>query len=214
MCHVARSNVHRTDLRPSWTKPPFVRPRPEAAHGPPRQPSAHKTESGKEPSGREVGRTLFEAQGFPPLVRSALEPTLTLGRKIDGDGPPSRSIAGLRDLILAPDSGSGARHTNQPVRRSLDRYPDIHGIRALNSCRARLNPYSGVRPLRSVAPACAATRKRVTAGGNICSAGGRKAPEAGMGHAGRAGHCCILGSCVGSAYMGGQPRLGASGRSS
>jgi len=21
----------------------------------------------------------------------------------------------------------------------------------------------------------------------------------------RAGHCCILGSCVGSAYMGGQP---------
>ena len=28
------------------------------------------------------------------------------------------------------------------------------------------------------------------------------------------GHCCILGSCVGSAYMGGQPRSIASGRSS
>jgi hypothetical protein len=38
--------------------------------------------------------------------------------------------------------------------------------------------------------------------------------EAGMGYAGRAGHCCILGSCVGSAYMRGQPRLVASGRSS
>jgi hypothetical protein len=31
---------------------------------------------------------------------------------------------------------------------------------------------------------------------------------------GRAGHCCILGSWVGSAYMGGQPRSMASGRSS
>jgi hypothetical protein len=29
-----------------------------------------------------------------------------------------------------------------------------------------------------------------------------------------AGHCCILGSCVGSAYMGGQPRSIAWGRSS
>ena len=38
--------------------------------------------------------------------------------------------------------------------------------------------------------------------------------EAGMGYAGRAGHCGILGSCVGSAYMRGQPRLVASGRSS
>jgi hypothetical protein len=38
--------------------------------------------------------------------------------------------------------------------------------------------------------------------------------EAGMGYAGRAGHCCIPGSCVGPAYMGGQPRLVASGRSS
>lgn len=30
----------------------------------------------------------------------------------------------------------------------------------------------------------------------------------------RPSHCCILGSCVGSAYMGGQPRSIASGRSS
>ena len=35
-----------------------------------------------------------------------------------------------------------------------------------------------------------------------------------LGRADSAGHCCILGSCVGSAYMGGQPRSIAWGRSS
>ena len=36
----------------------------------------------------------------------------------------------------------------------------------------------------------------------------------GLGYAERAGHRCILGSCVGSAYMGGQLPSMASGRSS
>ena len=31
------------------------------------------------------------------------------------------------------------------------------------------------------------------------------APRGAPGGSERAGHCCILGSCVGSAYMGGQP---------
>ena len=45
--------------------------------------------------------------------------------------------------------------------------------------------------------------------------GGRlEVTEVGTGAAESAGHCCILGSCVGSAYMGGQPRSIASGRSS
>ena len=36
-----------------------------------------------------------------------------------------------------PSTGSGALLCKQPVGGSLDRYPDIYGIRALNSCRAR-----------------------------------------------------------------------------
>jgi hypothetical protein len=34
---------------------------------------------------------------------------------------------------------------------------------------------------------------------------GGEVEGSGMGSAERAGHCCILGSWVGSAYMGGQP---------
>jgi hypothetical protein len=52
----------------------------------------------------------------------------------------------------------------------------------------------------------------VTASGIVCTGGRIDRPGPGDGE--RAGQCCILGSWVGSAYMGGQPRSIASVRSS
>jgi hypothetical protein len=68
------------------------------------------------------------------------------------------------------------------------------------------------------ARAVAAIEQRLTvalkAVGERLQSGRLEVTEVGTGSAESAGHCCILGSCVGSAYMGGQPRSIASGRSS
>ena len=68
------------------------------------------------------------------------------------------------------------------------------------------------------ARAVAAIEQRLTvalkAVGERLQSGRLEVTEVGTGSAESAGHCRILGSCVGSAYMGGQPRSIASGRSS
>jgi hypothetical protein len=44
-----------------------------------------------------------------------------------------------------------------------------------------------------------------TASGSVSKVGGWKSPRSRQDRPESAGHCCILGSCVGSAYMEGQP---------
>ena len=53
-----------------------------------------------------------------------------------------------------------------------------------------------------------------TASGSASNVGRLEVTEVGTGSAEIAGHSCILGSCVGSAYLRGQPRSIARGRSS
>ena len=139
-----------------------------------------------------------------PARRGGRRPAVARARAAAGraDGPAGRPSAG-RDARRS--TGGGIRAARRGRRRRAGLGAPGDPSRRHSGCPARRPApvgCTGAGPVRG---------GRTTATGGYAARTGRQRHTGGLRHA---GHRCILGSWVASAYMGGQPRSIASVRSS